>query len=405
MKCHEPHRDELAEKYLNGQLDPAAQDDFEIHILECAQCLRRVEVNQTLRQELAERAYQIRAYSQVERSRFRWHWATVAAFSLVLCGLGAVELRRMKAPRPIKLQVQPSASATSNPNDVAPASNSSHASSVPTDNLPVNGRTYVNFTITDSRVSRGNAPSIGSPPSSGLNVKGQGAGSKLAAMDTSGAAANSTSRDHSSVPRPVTASGQTPPVPEKRQAPVVASDETAKELFRLGTVQAPPYTFSGVASSSGHDAVMDPGALSGKSRTSPAHQPRPFFRDAMDAYVDRRYADASDLLEQAAQAEPNAPDVNFYLGVCRLLEAKPADSVTPLQSVLADEKSRWAQAAHFYLAKAYLQTGDLVQAEAHLQAAADMAGRLRAEAGAELTRLQAVRAREEKQNRRQAPKP
>jgi anti-sigma factor RsiW len=43
MQCQELHRDELAEKYLNGQLDPAAQDEFEIHLLECVQCLRQVE--------------------------------------------------------------------------------------------------------------------------------------------------------------------------------------------------------------------------------------------------------------------------------------------------------------------------------------------------------------------------
>ena len=150
---------------------------------------------------------------------------------------------------------------------------------------------------------------------------------------------------------------------------------------------------------------MNPGALSSKSRTSPANQPRPFFRDAMDAYVDKRYADASDLLERAAQAEPNAPDVSFYLGVCRLLQGKPADSIVPLQSVLADEKSPWTQSAYFYLAKAYIQTGDLARAETHLQAAANIAGRLKAEAGSELTRLQAIRASQEKQNNPETPKP
>ena len=385
------HGHELAEKYLNGQLDPAARDEFEVHILECAQCLRRIEAVQTLRQELAERAHQIRAYSQVERFRFRWHWMTVAAFSLVLCGLGVVELRRMKAPQSTKLHVQPSASTTPATSPNAPATNS-QASSSPTENLPVNQRNYVNFTITDSQVSRDKAPSNGSAPSSGLNIKGQRAHSTLVAVDGADAAANSVSADHSSVPRPVTVSSQTPPVPEKSQASAAARDETSKELFRLGTVQAAPYTFSGFASSSGHDAGLEPGALSGKLQNSPTNQPRPFFRAAMDAYVDRRYADASDLLEQAAKAEPNAPDVNFYLGVCRLLQAKPADAMAPLQSVLADEKLPWAQAAHFYLAKAYIQTGDLALAESHLQAAAGMAGRLKAEAGSELARLQAVRA-------------
>jgi anti-sigma factor RsiW len=55
MECHESHRDESAEKYLNGQLDPAARDEFEVHILECTECLRRVEALEMLRHELAQR--------------------------------------------------------------------------------------------------------------------------------------------------------------------------------------------------------------------------------------------------------------------------------------------------------------------------------------------------------------
>jgi anti-sigma factor RsiW len=60
MECQELHQGELAEKYLNGQLDPATQDDFEVHILECARCLNRVEAMQTLREELSRRTHQIR---------------------------------------------------------------------------------------------------------------------------------------------------------------------------------------------------------------------------------------------------------------------------------------------------------------------------------------------------------
>lgn len=55
MECHELHRDEFAEQYFNDQLDPAIRDEFEVHILECAQCLRSVEAIQMLRQELARR--------------------------------------------------------------------------------------------------------------------------------------------------------------------------------------------------------------------------------------------------------------------------------------------------------------------------------------------------------------
>jgi tetratricopeptide (TPR) repeat protein len=238
-----------------------------------------------------------------------------------------------------------------------------------------------------------------------LNIKGQRAHSNSVSVDAADATDNSISGNRSSAPPPAAESSPAQSISPKPQTPDVASDEAAKELFRLGTVQPPPYTFSGFATSSGHDAAMDPGALSRKSGKAPTNQARPFFRDAMDAYVDKRFADATDLLERALQAEPNALDINFYLGVCRLLQAKPADSIAPLQSVLVDEESPWAQPAHFYLAKAYIQTGDLAHAEAQLQAAAAMPGRLKAEAGSELTQLQAVRARQEKQKDFDPPKP
>ena len=41
------------------------------------------------------------------------------------------------------------------------------------DNLPINGRNYINFALTDSQVLRDNAPNIGAAPTSGLNMSGQ----------------------------------------------------------------------------------------------------------------------------------------------------------------------------------------------------------------------------------------
>ncbi len=62
MECQALHRDELAEKYLNGQMDRSARDEFEIHLLECSDCQRHVEALQALRHELTEAAPRIRAY-------------------------------------------------------------------------------------------------------------------------------------------------------------------------------------------------------------------------------------------------------------------------------------------------------------------------------------------------------
>jgi anti-sigma factor RsiW len=57
MECQDLHRDEVAEKYLNGQLDAATRDEFEVHLLECVRCLQHVEAIQILRQELSEHAH------------------------------------------------------------------------------------------------------------------------------------------------------------------------------------------------------------------------------------------------------------------------------------------------------------------------------------------------------------
>jgi len=59
------------------------------------------------------------------------------------------------------------------------------------DNLPINGRNYINFTLTDSRVLRDNAPNTGAAPTSGLNMSGQRARSNLVNVDGADATDNS----------------------------------------------------------------------------------------------------------------------------------------------------------------------------------------------------------------------
>ena len=59
------------------------------------------------------------------------------------------------------------------------------------DNLPINGRNYINFALTDSQVLRDNAPSIGAAPTSGLNISGQRGRSNLVNVDGADAVDNS----------------------------------------------------------------------------------------------------------------------------------------------------------------------------------------------------------------------
>ena len=60
------------------------------------------------------------------------------------------------------------------------------------DNLPINGRNYINFALTDSRLARDDAPLIGTAPTSGLNMSGQRARANLVNVDGADAVDNST---------------------------------------------------------------------------------------------------------------------------------------------------------------------------------------------------------------------
>jgi len=50
-------------------------------------------------------------------------------------------------------------------------------------NLPINGRGYINFTLLNSQTTRDNAPTIGPAPNSGLNISGARARSNMVSVD------------------------------------------------------------------------------------------------------------------------------------------------------------------------------------------------------------------------------
>ena len=67
------------------------------------------------------------------------------------------------------------------------------------DNLPINGRNYIQFTLTDSQVQRDSAPNLGAAPTSGLNMSGQRGRSNLVNVDGADSTDNSTNGVRSTV--------------------------------------------------------------------------------------------------------------------------------------------------------------------------------------------------------------
>ena len=66
-------------------------------------------------------------------------------------------------------------------------------------NLPINGRNYINFTLTNSQTTRDISPTIGPAPNSGLNVNGARARSNMVSVDGADAVDNSVNGIRSTV--------------------------------------------------------------------------------------------------------------------------------------------------------------------------------------------------------------
>jgi outer membrane receptor protein involved in Fe transport len=67
------------------------------------------------------------------------------------------------------------------------------------DNLPINGRNYINFTLINSQTTRDVSPTIGPAPNSGLNISGARARSNMVTVDGADAVDNSVNGIRSTV--------------------------------------------------------------------------------------------------------------------------------------------------------------------------------------------------------------
>jgi hypothetical protein len=153
----------------------------------------------------------------------------------------------------------------------------------------------------------------------------------------------------SKVPDAPAAAGETkPPAPTP---PRVEPVQPSRGLEALAVVTPPPYV---------------PLQTRGSANTLAQS-----FAAAMTRYSAKDYAGAAEQLQPLAESSPDAAHVQFFLGISQLMSGKPAAAIESLDRAAATGTAPFADEAHFYLAKAAMQTRDLTRAERELQIAVE----------------------------------
>jgi tetratricopeptide (TPR) repeat protein len=104
------------------------------------------------------------------------------------------------------------------------------------------------------------------------------------------------------------------------------------------------------------------------------------FRTAMRHYVKGDYAAAIPGLRAASKLNPQASDINFFLGICYLLTDQTDAAIKQLRRTAALGDSPYLEETHFYLAKCYLRKGDTPAARNELEKTIQLQGEREGEA-------------------------
>ena len=149
--------------------------------------------------------------------------------------------------------------------------------------------------------------------------------------------------------------------------PSTPPSSTAPSLEELARVEPPPYS----------EIVLREAEEEGQEA----------FRTAMKNYSKEDYVKAIPGLRAAVNANPQAASFNFYLGACYLLTGQTDPAVASFRNTIALGNPAYSEAAHFYLAKAYLKKKEVSAAEEELQKTVRLHGGMEAEAQAILLQL------------------
>jgi TolA-binding protein len=159
----------------------------------------------------------------------------------------------------------------------------------------------------------------------------------------------------------------TPPAVTSPPASLAQPSTAAPSLDELARVEAPPYS----------EVVLR--GVEDEAQTS--------FRSAMQRYVKQDYTGAIPGLRAAVRTSPQSAQFNFYLGACYLLTGQTEAAVQSLRRTISLNDPAYSEAAHFYLAKAYLRNHYVSRAETELRTAARPGGSKAVEAAEILRQL------------------
>jgi len=114
------------------------------------------------------------------------------------------------------------------------------------------------------------------------------------------------------------------------------------------------------------------------------------FRTAMEFYSADDLVSAIPGLEKAADLDPTAPNISFYLGSCYLLTGRTSEGVETIQHAIDLGDTPYLEEAFILVAKARLQNGDVAGAERAFEEAAGLGGDFELEARRALAKLREV---------------
>lgn len=132
------------------------------------------------------------------------------------------------------------------------------------------------------------------------------------------------------------------------------------------STQAAPGRSDGIVGTAATQQVIEPPPYQPQTLPRPLNEATRRFEHGMESYRKADYGVAVTYLRSARAVDPNAVDINFFLGVSELVLGNLDPAINSLRQTIALGRSQYLADAHFYLAKAFLQRNDPLAAESEL---------------------------------------